>query len=136
MCDHLSIYEEFFGVKEGELLSFSFFRKPIRNTEPLCCIGIPDIYRYIVGPYAKKQTEMLPPLRAKTRHASTKLRISTSAHSLVSFILETRLACCSNPICFVLTSTMWLTFLRCMKNCSMTLALRPNYSFALLRTMG
>ena len=59
MCDHLSIYEEFFGVKEGELLSFSFFRKPIRNTEPLRCIGIPDIYRYIVGPYAKKQTEML-----------------------------------------------------------------------------
>lgn len=76
------------------------------------------------------------PLRAKTRHASTKLRISTSAHSLVSFILETRLACCSNPICFVLTSTMWLTFLSCMKNCSMTLALRPNYSFALLRAMG
>ena len=59
MCNHLSIYEEFFGVKEGELLSFSFFRKPIRNTEPLRCIGIPDIYRSIVGPYAKKQTEML-----------------------------------------------------------------------------
>ena len=59
MYNHLSIYEEFFGVKEGELLSFSFFRKPIRNTEPLRCIGIPDIYRYIVGPYAKKQTEML-----------------------------------------------------------------------------
>lgn len=59
MCDHLSIYEDFFGVKEGELLSFSFFRKPIRNTEPLRCIHIPDIYRYIVGPYAKKQTEML-----------------------------------------------------------------------------
>ena len=73
------------------------------------------------------------PLRAKTRHASTKLRISTSAHSLVSFILETRTACCSNPICFASTSTMWLTFLRCMKNCSMTLALRPNYSFVHLR---
>lgn len=65
MCDHLSIYEEFFGVKEGELLSFSFFRKPIRNTEPLCCIGIPDIYRYIVGPYAKKQTEMLRSITGK-----------------------------------------------------------------------
>ena len=59
MYNHLSVYKEFFGVKEGELLSFSFFRKPIRNTEPLRCIGIPDIYRYIVGPYAKKQTEML-----------------------------------------------------------------------------
>lgn len=65
MCDHLSIYEEFFGVKEGELLSFSFFRKPIRNTEPLRCIGIPDIYRYIVGPYAKKQTEMLRSITGK-----------------------------------------------------------------------
>lgn len=30
MCDHLSIYEEFFGVKEGELLSFSF---PVFRTQ-------------------------------------------------------------------------------------------------------
>lgn len=59
MDDDLSIYEDFFGVKEGEQLSFSFFRKPIRNTIPLRCIGIPDIYRYIVGPYAKLQTETL-----------------------------------------------------------------------------
>jgi len=59
MYNPLSIYEDFFGVKDGEPLSFSFFRKPIRNTEPLRCIGIPDIYRYIVGSYAKKQTEML-----------------------------------------------------------------------------
>ena len=65
MYNHLSVYEEFFGVKEGELLSFSFFRKPIRNTEPLRCIGIPDIYRYIVGPYAKKQTEMLRSITGK-----------------------------------------------------------------------
>lgn len=59
MDNSLSIYEEFFGVKEGELLSFSFFRKPIRNTEPLRCITIPDVYRYIVGTYAKGQTETL-----------------------------------------------------------------------------
>ena len=65
MYNHLSIYEEFFGVKEGEMLSFSFFRKPIRNTEPLRCISIPDIYRYIVGPYAKKQTEMLRSITGK-----------------------------------------------------------------------
>lgn len=65
MCDHRSIYKEFFGVNEGELLSFSFFRKPIRNTDPLRCISIPDIYRYIVGPYAKKQTEMLRSITGK-----------------------------------------------------------------------
>lgn len=57
--DRLDIYEEFFGVKEGEALAFSFFRKPIRNTQPLRCIGMPDIYRYIVGHYAKTQTETL-----------------------------------------------------------------------------
>ena len=65
MYNHLSIYEELFGVNEGELLSFSFFRKPIRNTDPLRCISIPDIYRYIVGPYAKKQTEMLRSITSK-----------------------------------------------------------------------
>ncbi len=38
---------------------FSFFRKPITNTEPFVAIGIMDAYRYIAGPYAKKQTEEL-----------------------------------------------------------------------------
>lgn len=59
MHDTTSIYEEFFGTKEGECHSFSFFRRPIRNIEPLRCIDIPDIYRYIVRPYAKQQTETL-----------------------------------------------------------------------------
>lgn len=72
----------------------------------------------------------------KTRHGSTKLRTSTSAHSLVSSILETRTICCSSPICYVSTSTMWPTFLRCMRNCSMNLALRRNSFFALLLAMG
>lgn len=54
-----SIYDDFFGTEEGENHSFSFFRKPVRNTEPLRCITVPDIYRYIVGPYAKAQTETL-----------------------------------------------------------------------------
>lgn len=76
------------------------------------------------------------PSQAKTRHGITKLRTSTSAHSLVSSILETRTACCSSPICFVSTSTMWPIFLRCIKNCSMTLALRQNSFFALLQAMG
>lgn len=136
MYNHLSIYEEFFGVKEGELLSFSFFRKPIRNTEPLRCIGIPDIYRYIVGPYAKKQTEMLRSITGKDQ--ARKYKAENFDFCTFSGIFHTRNkdACCSNPICFASTSTMWLTFLRCMKNCSMTLALRPNYSFVHLRAMG
>ena len=59
MDNALSIYEDFLGEREGENHSFSFFRKPIRNVEPLRCITIPDIYRYIVGPYAQRQTETL-----------------------------------------------------------------------------
>lgn len=38
---------------------FSFFRKPIQNIEPLRAIGIVDVYRYVVGHYAKPQTEAL-----------------------------------------------------------------------------
>ena len=51
----MSIYSSFFGEREWENHSFSFFRKPVSTTEPLRCITIPDIYRYIVGPYAKFQ---------------------------------------------------------------------------------
>lgn len=42
---------------------FSFFRKPIQNTEPLRAVGIVDIYRYIVGHYAEPQTTALRKLR-------------------------------------------------------------------------
>ena len=38
---------------------FSFFRRPIQNTEPLRAIGIVDVYRYVVGHYARPQTEAL-----------------------------------------------------------------------------
>lgn len=55
----IDLYEEFFGVKDAEALAFSFFQRPIRNTLPLRCIGIPDIFRYIAGHYAKAQTETL-----------------------------------------------------------------------------
>ena len=66
MSDTLSIYEDFFGIKEGENLSFSFFRRPIRTTEPIRCITIPDIYRYIVNPrFAGGQTEMLRSIKDK-----------------------------------------------------------------------
>lgn len=60
MCNNPTLYETFFGEREGENHSFSFFRKPIRNTEPIRCITIPDIYRYIVNPrFAGSQTSML-----------------------------------------------------------------------------
>ncbi len=38
---------------------FSFFRKPITNTEPERAIGICDVYRFLTGPYAMAQTEAL-----------------------------------------------------------------------------
>lgn len=39
-----------------DISSFSFFLRPIQNTEPLRAITIVDAYRYIVGKYAKSQT--------------------------------------------------------------------------------
>lgn len=57
--ENTTFYEEHFGISMWEMPSFSFFRKPVRNTVPCQCISIPDIYRYIVGNYAKAQTEML-----------------------------------------------------------------------------
>lgn len=60
--DATSVYD-FFG---GENLhQFSFFRKPIQNTEPLRAITPPDIYRYIVGHYAKAHTEKLRSINDK-----------------------------------------------------------------------
>ena len=44
---------------------FSFFRKPILNTEPLRAVGIIDIYRYIVGHYAMLPTAALRNLNNK-----------------------------------------------------------------------
>lgn len=58
-----NIYNGFFG--DENLHQFSFFRKPIQNTEPLRAITPPDIYRYIVGNYAKPQTEMLRSIKDK-----------------------------------------------------------------------
>ncbi len=54
-----NIYNVWGDAEDEYLHAFSFFRKPIKNTEPLRCIRIPDVYRYIVGPYAKKQTQEL-----------------------------------------------------------------------------
>lgn len=54
-----NIYNVWGDAEDEYLHAFSFFRKPIQNTEPLRCIRIPDVYRYIVGPYAKRQTQEL-----------------------------------------------------------------------------
>ena len=70
----LSIYEQFFGEREWENHSFSFFQRPVMNTEPIRCIGIPDVYRYIVGPFAKKQTEMLRSITDKDEARKYKAR--------------------------------------------------------------
>ena len=42
-----------------DLHEFSFFRKPIQNTEPYRAITEVDVYSYVVGHYAKQQTETL-----------------------------------------------------------------------------
>lgn len=38
------------------LTAFSFFLKPIHNIEPYRAITVVDVYRYVTGHYAKKQT--------------------------------------------------------------------------------
>ena len=42
-----------------DLHSFSFYRKPIQNIEPCRAITVVDVYRYLVGHYAKPQTDTL-----------------------------------------------------------------------------
>lgn len=42
-----------------DLHGFSFYRKPIQNVEPCRAITVVDVYRYVVGHYAKQQTETL-----------------------------------------------------------------------------
>ena len=101
MEDNLSIYEEFFGEREWENHSFSFFRKPVSTTEPLRCINIPDIYRYIVGPYAKKQTEMLRSITDKDEARRYKARSfdfctfsgTFSKRSKSNLLLQSNLLC-------------------------------------------
>ena len=39
-----------------DLHGFSFYRKPIQNIEPCRAITVVDVYRYLVGHYAKPQT--------------------------------------------------------------------------------
>ncbi len=54
------------------LSHFSFFRAPISNTKPLKAVSLPDIYKYIVGDYAKANTEKLREMLAQTDGHSPK----------------------------------------------------------------
>ena len=49
-----------------DLHGFSFYRKPIQNIEPYRAITVVDVYRYIVGHYAKPQTEALRSMTSTT----------------------------------------------------------------------
>lgn len=65
MCGN---YNDFWEGME-DLHEFSFFRKPIQNVEPCRAITVVDVYRYVVGHYAKQQTEIL---RAMTSPSDAK----------------------------------------------------------------
>lgn len=49
-----------------DLHSFSFYRKPIQNIEPCRAVTVVDVYRYLVGNYAKQQTETLRSMTSST----------------------------------------------------------------------
>lgn len=55
----MSDYMTDFWSEMPDMSGFSFFRKPIQNTEPCRCITVLDVYRYVSGHYAKVQTETL-----------------------------------------------------------------------------
>lgn len=63
MTTPTNICNDFFGGENPH--QFSFFEMPIQNTRPLRAITPPDIYRYIVGNYAKPQTEKLRSIKDK-----------------------------------------------------------------------
>lgn len=72
---------------------FSFFRKPILNTEPLRAVGIIDIYRYIVGHYAMLPTAALRNLLIRLKPSAIKQRILTIAPFLVYSESVERMIC-------------------------------------------
>ena len=49
-----------------DLHGFSFYRNPIQNIEPCRAITVVDVYRYLVGHYAKPQTDTLRSLTSPT----------------------------------------------------------------------
>ena len=67
---------------------FSFFKAPISNTKPYKSITIRDAYNYIVGHYAKKETEQLRSFKDKSRAKIYKA--SNFAYATFSGEFETR----------------------------------------------
>ena len=61
-----------------DLHEFSFYRKPIQNVEPCRAITVVDVYRYVVGHYAKQQTEILRAMTSPSDARNTKLLILTT----------------------------------------------------------
>ncbi len=68
MCLHIGENRNFYGnhtetnskpQTKTTLAMFSFFKAPISNTKPHKAISLIDVYRYIVGDYAKDRTEKL-----------------------------------------------------------------------------
>lgn len=47
------------AIPAKEEINFSFFRAPISNIKPLKAISLLDVYKYIVGDYARQRTEKL-----------------------------------------------------------------------------
>lgn len=78
-----------------DLHEFSFFRKPIQNTEPYRAITVVDVYRYVVGHYAKQQTETLRAMPSSSEAKSSRLLILTTAHSQDCSADEMKKNCCS-----------------------------------------
>ena len=77
------MYDNASGFWDGmeDLHEFSFFWKPIQNTEPYRAITVVDVYRYVVGHYAKQQTETLRAMPSSSEAKSSRLLILTTAHS-------------------------------------------------------
>lgn len=79
-----------------DLHEFSFFRKPIQNTEPYRAITVVDVYRYVVGHYAKQQTETLRAMPSSSEaKKSSRLLILTTAHSQDCSADEMKKNCCN-----------------------------------------
>lgn len=78
-----------------DLHEFSFFRKPIQNTEPYRAITVVDVYRYVVGHYAKQQTETLRAMPSSSEAKNSRLLILTTAHSQDCSADEMKKNCCN-----------------------------------------
>lgn len=73
-----------------DLHGFSFYRNPIQNIEPCRAIKVVDVYRYLVGHYAKPQTDTLRSLTSPTEAKKYKARTLTTVLFRDCFASEMR----------------------------------------------